>query len=379
METISPCLGVRNACFIAITTATGEDNYISQMFSNKSTAIREMLSQIHVVLHCPECKQNGVSADECNRLRHCDSMLPPHKASADNEKVRLLMPDESLMGSEVYGQVRLNKNVFEYKWIDAVADKPRVYLAPGSVETCFSFIDPSGNGSQSDFTIVTVALVPYSNPKTLEVTQKIVVLGLSRDRNDQGEVSQARCTIQHFRSLRQLQCLHREALAVVFVESNYGGPAQCGTIQSLIDKEEFHPIHRFNEVIGKVGVRNTHYTKEEGVNMATHELSANNVYIASELCSSEPDKIKTTLKEFFDQLKRVHRKIKGTVRGLGFTYEYTGKMSATLRDDLAFGFIYCLQWMAVFQRHIDYLMKSSSSFQFQMQSMERIHHLRQSF
>lgn len=336
------------------------------MFSNRNQAARELLMRKQISLHCEDCKAKGISPEQCNLLKHNEDMLPSHLASADQEKVKMLLPDEQMMGSEVYGLVRANKNMFDLKWIEVLEQRPRVILRPGSIEVCFTFVDPSGNGHQSDFAIVTIAIVQH------EQQRRIVLLGLSRDRNDQAELSQGRCVSGHFHSLRSLQCLSRQALFVVFVENNYGGSVVAGTILTLIDRTpEFHPLERFNQTIGKLGVCNTPFTKEEGVNMGLHELSTENVYINQQLASSEPSKIKETTSEFLEQLKRVHRKIRNTTRGKGFNYEYTGKMSATLRDDLAFGFLYALQWTAVYQRNLEYRQQSHAGFSFETPSMNR--------
>lgn len=48
MEAFAPILGVNNSVFIAITTATEDDNYISQMFSNSDEMSKRLFTRMQV-------------------------------------------------------------------------------------------------------------------------------------------------------------------------------------------------------------------------------------------------------------------------------------------------------------------------------------------
>jgi hypothetical protein len=349
MEVIAPCLLVANSVFIAISTATGSDNYLSQMFANENQKARELLIRIHVERHCKSCKQQGLSAEKCLKAGHTDDMLPAHQSSQALEQVQLLMPQEELLASEVAGGIRQNALVFKAEWINQIVANKPMRLAERSVSNCYSWIDPSGGGSQSDFAIITIVVLelPPLNPRiSIEPRRIIVIIGLSRDRN-QNEVDEQRCVYRHFASLRKLYTLQPDAILTMFTESNYGGGPAAGRIQSYVNQDEFQPIFRVQERIGRPGVTTTQYTKQEAIGMGIHELSQGNVYFAADMATSDPDNLDKNKLEMLEQLKRIQKKLKKTSGG--YTYEYTGKAGANMRDDLGMGLLFNLFWTGTLQ------------------------------
>jgi hypothetical protein len=264
----------------------------------------------------------------------------------------MLLPNEDLLGSEVYGIVRPNQFVFKSEHVDRLDKARPMNLQEECIEQCYSFIDPSGGGHGSDFAIITAAIVELPHPRNPRYEKKkhVVILALSRDRN-QNEIDEQTCVHRHFTHLRRLRCLKKTAVCVIFTENNFGGQAAAGRIMSYVDRDEFHPIVRVDHQFGRPGVRNDRYTKEEAVGMAIYELSNESVFFSAEMTSSTPDALPKIRTEFLEQLKRFQKKIReNRSSNGGFTYEYTGKLSSTMRDDLALGFMYNLVWISIYQK-----------------------------
>jgi hypothetical protein len=57
---ILPTLAVRDSCFIAISTPTDEDNYVSHMFDAKNPNVKDWILRIRVEIWCSECKETGL-------------------------------------------------------------------------------------------------------------------------------------------------------------------------------------------------------------------------------------------------------------------------------------------------------------------------------
>lgn len=87
-----------------------------------------------------------------------------------------MMPQADLIESEIAGSIRTRKAVFETAWIKKLEERAKspIQLDANMFTFTYSFIDPSGGGTQSDLAIITIAILPSKN---------VVVLGMSRDAN----------------------------------------------------------------------------------------------------------------------------------------------------------------------------------------------------
>jgi hypothetical protein len=83
MESFAPCLGVNGAVFIAISTYTTEDNYLTILFKNEDEDSKKLFSKKIVELWCADCKTAGIPVETCNKLGHTadlmvHSLISPH-------------------------------------------------------------------------------------------------------------------------------------------------------------------------------------------------------------------------------------------------------------------------------------------------------------
>lgn len=339
MEAFAPILGVNNSVFLAITTPTEEDNYISQMFSNADADSKRLFARIHVEQWCRKCKESGVSARECVRMGHEKDRLPPWKASRNNEQVSKLLPKDELFASEVAGSIRARHVVFAPEWIKKLQDSQPVDLDARSIDTLFTFIDPSGGGMASELALVSVVWVPRK--------QWVVVIGISKSPciNDLEE----RAAVEaHHAALRKLPYLKANAENVAFVERNYGGGAGAGRI--LSHTHTFGPhVHRFCERFSAPGVTTNHDNQSEGVGLLCTELAAGNVHFARHMAynTTMPKEQLTFRTTLCTQLGRFQRKLITKPNGT-YSYKYTGKAGINAADDLAMSLCLLMYWAGVF-------------------------------
>lgn len=75
MEAFAPCLGVNGAVFIAISTYTTEDNYLTILFKNEDEDSKKLFTKKIVELWCADCKTAGIPVETCNKLGHTADLM----------------------------------------------------------------------------------------------------------------------------------------------------------------------------------------------------------------------------------------------------------------------------------------------------------------
>jgi len=336
MESFAPCLGVNGAVFIAISTFTDEDNYLTQLIKNDDPASKRMFGSRSIELWCSECKSAGIPASTCNELGHTDDMMVSWKSSRNNEQVQRLMPQSELMKSEVYGLSRGRTTLFEAKMIDKLMSaEHQINLPRGSVDEVCTWVDPSGGGSQSDLVFVSVTELRNGN---------YVVTGMSSDRN-MSFLDEDRVCIGHFQSVRNHGATFKSTL-VQFGENNYGGASTVTRMMSHAAR--YPPCISTYGVTGKPGVTTTAMTKEESVMLGHELLTEGKIFFLKDWASTaKPKDRPAIMTELAAQLKRFRKKVVPKGKGT-FGYEWTGKEGKTGKDDLAFGLFSCIYWL---QKH----------------------------
>lgn len=316
------------------------------------------------------------------RRNHNAHMLPPWKASRNNEQVAKLMPQDELFESEVAGAIRGRRYVFDPVHLRKLADSRPIDLPPGSVDVVHTFIDPSGGGQQSQLVCVSFAFVESEDephdpddgdyPMSASSSSSsdtnagggmraprattIVYLGMSRSAN-QTEVDERECVEAHSAALRALPSLHPRALLVNYVERNYGGGPGAGRILSYM--QPFGRVHSFCERYNAPGVTTNHENKAEGVGMMIHELAAGNIRFARDMAFNTPEagERKSIVDALLSQFSRFQKKLREKRDGT-HTYFYTGKGGNNAPDDLAMSSCLLLWWAHEFNKRREYLLKS---------------------
>lgn len=337
MESFAPCLGVNGAVFIAISTYTDDDNYLTQLIKNEDPESKRLFGKRLVELWCADCKSAGISIEKCNELGHTEDMMVAWKSSRNNEQVKRLMPQSELMKSEVFGSARGRHTIIDAKFIEQMMSPGHVLNLPhGSVDEVCTWIDPSGGGSQSDFVLVSVTEMKNG---------RYAIAAMSRDRNEDFNDEDRVCD-GHFKAVRNHPVLFKATL-VQFAENNYGGASTVTRIMSAAAR--YPPVISTSGTLGKPGLTTTETTKEESVLLGEELLANGQIYFMKDWASTakgakEREAIRV---ELAAQLKRFRKKI--VTKGKGtFGYQYTGKEGKTGKDDLAFGLFSCIYWL---QKH----------------------------
>jgi hypothetical protein len=347
MEAFAPCLGVRGAVFFAITTAMGEDNYVSVMFNNNDPMAQKLFSRVQATTMCAECKENGASARQCALAGHEKDRLPAWKASRNNEQISRLMPKDDLFESEIGGMVRSHKSVFLPAWITNLERAPPFQFRPGErVAQVHTFIDPSGGGQQSELGTVSM----------IWLREYVIICGLGSHPN-QNDLDEQAAMQAYFNELRHsLPYVGATTLLVNYVERNYGGGP--GASRLLSYTAPYQPVHSFCERYNAPGVTTDHRNKAEGVAMLSAEMAIDEsdtkvfgrVRFAPQMAwgTRDPERRTELKQEFFKQLGRIQRKLKPRRDGT-YTYYYTGKNGAGARDDMAMSLCLLMWWQSQFQ------------------------------
>ena len=336
------------------------------MFTNQSQAASELLFRRHIERYCSTCKAKGIAQAKCMEMGHTDHLLPDHQSAGALNQIRMMLPDDDDIATEIGGGIKKPVVVFRPpEIIKRLEDAKQsvINLPRGSILRFYTMHDPSGGGQQSKFAIVTVALVNLTLPQKGQQQQPkrvVVVIGLSCDPNT-NEIDEQDCVMKHHLALRRLPYVREGAMSINLAEGNMGS-TQAGRIYSYVNHAEFQPTFRVNEKLGKCGVWTSPLVKEEGVGMLLHELTEGNVVFASEIASSDPSRLPTTKTELIDQIKRYEKRPCKSERFGKTRFQYSGKTGPDQQDDLATSLLLLLFWISTLQKQAEYEARTGASY-----------------
>jgi len=147
---IVPLLTVEHTSMLAITSPGDEQNYISVIQDLKNADGDELFLNVKIGMMCDKCVQE--SKEKCV---HQLKRLPNWKSESRHDLVRAVFgKNQEAMKREAEGMVVSNRvYLFGKKDVDAF-EKREAYQFKYDVQLIEIGIDPSGGGSNSDYTIV---------------------------------------------------------------------------------------------------------------------------------------------------------------------------------------------------------------------------------
>jgi hypothetical protein len=189
LEVVVPALAVNHTTMLAITTPQDPTNYFSRLLQYKRKDGSLMFLVQALGLACKACLDKNM-ASKCN---HMSSVLPKWKSEVRHEQQRAIYGEENkhLFEQETLGLVvHDSSRVFPEEDIKAFADSPP-YNFHSSPYIIWSFIDPSGGGTQSAVVVVSIIYSPdaSTNKCRFVVTPPPLSLPVSFAQTKQNQVS----------------------------------------------------------------------------------------------------------------------------------------------------------------------------------------------
>jgi hypothetical protein len=283
-KVVLPILGPAKTSFIGISTAQNMSNFFMRLLNMRDPKTRRpAFKGFNFVMACDECLKAKLAAT-CTHMEH---MLPHYLVGSKQRMIKSVYEElsmDKLMAQEMVGVGQAEyQSAFPSIYVKAVFDwgvNPFASSPNRKGLDVWTFIDPTGNGKQSDFCIVS-AIFDQG---------KMIIVGAESipDRSqdyDQGLPSQQYLpyVVKHFADVRRLPSFG-DCVFVIAVESNMG--AQNDIIYKikkdvrqsiLLDKTGFYishlRAHGSSGGTGGGGVQSTPFVKE-GMYRYTLEMLA---------------------------------------------------------------------------------------------------------
>lgn len=196
------------------------------MFDIKDEVTGETLFYlIQIGLACDECLRHGLACThKIDRL--------PHWKTAERQALvqSILASNPALANREAAGIINKSERyLFDRIFLDKL-QKKTTYHWRFNPSVLFCAIDPAGGGSQSDFSVATLAFD----------TGQIVLLGL--ESTNKVQEKNIVCLLEsHFRALRKIE-RYKDSFIFIFIERNYGGTFVTDTIKNIVEQSDFAPL-----------------------------------------------------------------------------------------------------------------------------------------
>lgn len=159
MEVLAPLIGGRNFSMLAIATPDkSATNHYSRLMDITDDDGELLFKTIRIALWCPDCLANSKGKDD-EACPHREDLIPPWKSSERMRIIHKIMSDDQeLFARENMGLLVGDQRYFiSQALLKQMLAIPRVQFSDALVHYIFVGIDPSGGGSQSRFSIVSVA------------------------------------------------------------------------------------------------------------------------------------------------------------------------------------------------------------------------------
>lgn len=150
---ILPLGGVDGTATLGISSPGDEFNYFSKLLELVDPRTNEpIFDVIRVGTVCPACAEAKVFCT------HNKKNNPIWKGQSRHELTQLIMKDQIDLFNRETGGIPSGGNNYMYdkKWLKEFENRKR-YIFKNPVEILYLGIDPSGGGSSSDYTILTMA------------------------------------------------------------------------------------------------------------------------------------------------------------------------------------------------------------------------------
>jgi hypothetical protein len=311
---VVPLMQLKYTGVIGISSPSDESNYASTL-SEAQLPNGEKIFLTHMAgLACTKCKANP-TGKPCPHQKY--KRIVSHK-QGKNVQIAEALLDAQDVAQEIHGIIGKTEHLFT-RWATTFRDAPSAQITE-SVQLLHTFIDPSANGSGSDFVIVTATPL---NGKVLIIGQDEFV---SIDSNITAYDAVIQLMYNHFDALFEK---HRNAKAWVYIEANlnktlaahHGRLLQARYGDRLI-LERLDP-----QGAGNVGV----WTGPEEKELYTHSLrsllSNGNVLYANDMVGRD---IAASKKKTYTQLTQFTRVVKPPGKDVDFytpRWVYSGKAS----------------------------------------------------
>jgi len=210
-----------------------EFNYYSELMNLQGADGNQLFKTIRIDLTCEACEKAGLT---CN---HKLSLMPHWKPIHLQRKVDAILSTNTLLGMrETRGTIATGKHfILQKEWMEAFAKRKPVTITTNRVPALFTYIDPSGGGTASDYTVCTIA--QYGSQTLVRTITRAIDLTHVLRESDDFQIQQLVCRLVHFTCC----CKYLVSFGPVQVRMHH-----CQQESTIMVRQQFSTAHRMDIV-----------------------------------------------------------------------------------------------------------------------------------
>lgn len=340
-DVVLPVFSIDHTSLIGISTILDDENLMSKFIEMKDNNGEDLFNTLRVFSSCAMCREKDMAAS----CTHKTNVAPWQSLRKHVTLKNIYQEDEKTFLQEIGGiAFNINESCFKQKFVkDFMKKQPLTPRNEDNINYVFIAVDPSGCGTSSDVSIV--SMVRYYG--------SMIIVGAENKNMETTKEARA-MLIAHVEKLNQNSRL-RNALKVFVLENNLA--AACEIMSDAVQDHCYNYIimnkmkghERMNKrVTESVGVRTTHQVKQVGVELIGSMLKNNSLHISDEELFTSWTMDRTQFKNLIGKQLQDFCKVTIEKELEKDKIVYTGKVKGSKKDDLVMALLIGIFWSQTF-------------------------------